>query len=60
MLANEIGHFLCKLARLVDGTGQVAVGSDDALTDTDTVIVFTKCGSLVDNASTAVGGHIGV
>ena len=60
MLADEVWNFCREAARVVDGTRGHLVRADDAVLDADAVIVLTECRSLVDDASTVLGGDVGV
>lgn len=55
VLSNEVWHFTCESTRLVNGTGWHLVWLDDAIGDSNAVIVITEGWCLMYDTSTAVG-----
>jgi hypothetical protein len=58
MKANEIRHLLREVAPIIDGTRRHLISTQDPVRDGDTVIVFTKCWSLMYDTRTIGICHV--
>lgn len=60
MLPHKVWHLTRELTRVVDGAWRHLVSAKDAMRKGNTVIVFTKRGSLVDDARSALVRNVGI
>lgn len=60
MLAHKVWHLARELPRVIDGTWGHFISTKDTMREGDTVIVFTKCGSLVDDTRPALVRNVGI
>lgn len=60
MLPHKVRHLTRELARVIDGAWRHLVSAKDAMRKGNAVIVFTKRGSLVDDARSALVRDVGV
>lgn len=60
MLTDKVRYFLGKTTCIIDWTWWHLVGAQHTIRDGDTVIVFTKSGSLMYDACAVRIRHIGI
>lgn len=58
MLAFEIGDIMSEPPRIIYRTGWHLFGANDTIGNSNTVIIVTECGCLMDDASAIITSNV--